>query len=116
MIKLACLRFCVLGPLTVTTVDGAPVSLRGNRLPALLSELLVNANRPVPVSRLVEVLWGEHPPKSYVSNMHTYISRLRERLDGVPIEQVAGGYRIRVETEDLDLLVFRAAAEAGREA
>jgi DNA-binding SARP family transcriptional activator len=116
MIKLACLRFCVLGPLTVTTVDGAPIALRGSRLPALLSELLVNANRPVSFGRLVEVLWGENPPKSYVSNTHTYISRLRERLDGVAIEQVAGGYRIRVETDDLDLLVFRAAAEAGREA
>src|SRR4051794_16223445 len=99
MLKLACLRFGVLGPLTVTTVTGDAVALRGNRLPALLSELLVNANRPVSVGRLVEVVWGDKPPKSYVSNLHTYVSRLRERLDGVPIDLVAGGYRIRVDTE-----------------
>jgi DNA-binding SARP family transcriptional activator len=116
MIKVACMRFGVLGSLTVTTSDGTPVSLRGNRLPALLTELLFNANRAVSFGRLVEVLWGTEPPKSYVSNLHTYVSRLRERLDGVPIELVAGGYRISVDVEDLDLLVFRAETEAGREA
>ncbi|MEV4320151.1 AfsR/SARP family transcriptional regulator [Actinocrispum sp. NPDC049592] len=115
MFKVACLRFGVLGPLAVTTGEGAPVSLRGNRLPALLSELLFNANRAVSIGRLVEVLWGDEPPKSYVSNLHTYISRLRERLDGVPIDLVPGGYRIGVDTEELDLLVFRAEAQAGRE-
>jgi DNA-binding SARP family transcriptional activator len=116
MIKVACLRFGVLGPLTVATGDGAPVSLRGSRLPALLSELLFHANSAVSFGRLVEVLWGTERPKSYVSNLHTYVSRLRERLDGVPIELVAGGYRITVDADDLDLLVFRTEADAGREA
>jgi DNA-binding SARP family transcriptional activator len=116
MIKVACLRFGVLGPLTVTSGDGSPLFLRGNRLPALLSELLFNANRPVPISRLVEVLWGVQPPKSYVSNLHTYVSRLRERLHGIPIELVAGGYRITVDVEDLDLLMFHAEVQAGRDA
>jgi len=116
MIKVACLRFAVLGPLTVVAGDGSPISLRGNRLPALLSELLFHANTAVSFGRLVEVLWGAARPKSYVSNLHTYVSRLRERLDGIPIELVAGGYRITVDPDDLDLLVFRAESEAGREA
>jgi DNA-binding SARP family transcriptional activator len=77
---------------------------------------LFHANQAVPISRLVEVLWGTEPPKSYVSNLHTYVSRLRERLDGIAIELVPGGYRITVDVEDLDLLMFRAEAEAGREA
>ncbi|TCO55020.1 AfsR/SARP family transcriptional regulator [Actinocrispum wychmicini] len=116
MFKVACLRFGVLGPLTVVNRDGAPVALRGSRLPALLTELLFNANKAVSFGRLVEVLWGDEPPKSYVSNLHTYVSRLRERLDGVPIDLVAGGYRISLDTADLDLLVFRAETEAGRAA
>lgn len=110
------LRFGVLGPLTVWTGDGSAVALRGNRLPALLTELLFHANRTVPVSRLIEVLWGDTPPKSYVSNLHTYVSRLRDRLGGTPIELVGGGYRIRVPESDLDLLVFRSEVEAGRAA
>jgi DNA-binding SARP family transcriptional activator len=51
-----------------------------------------------------------------MSNLHTYVSRLRERLDGIPIELLAGGYRISVDVEDLDLLTFRAETQAGREA
>jgi DNA-binding SARP family transcriptional activator len=122
MIKVACLpggyaaRFGVLGPLTVAAGDGSPVSLRGNRLRALLTELLVHANRSVPVGRLVEVLWGQAPPKSYVSNLHTYVSRLRDRLDDVPIELVGGGYRLTVDVQDVDLLVFRSEVHAGRQA
>ncbi|MET0134848.1 MAG: AfsR/SARP family transcriptional regulator [Kibdelosporangium sp.] len=110
------LRFGVLGPLTVSSGDGSRVALRGNRLPALLTELLFHANRTVPVNRLIEVLWGDAPPKSYVSNLHTYVSRLRDRLDGIPIELVSGGYRIKVRENDLDLLVFRSEVEAGRRA
>jgi DNA-binding SARP family transcriptional activator len=108
------LKFGVLGPLTVSSGDGAPVTLRGSRLPALLTELLFHANRWVPTSRLVEVLWGDTPPKSYLSNLHTYIHRLRGR--GVPIEQVGGGYRITVDVTDLDLLTFHAEVDAGRQA
>jgi DNA-binding SARP family transcriptional activator len=81
-------------------------------LPALLTELLFHANRPVPVRRLVEVLWGDTPPKSYASNLHTYVSRLRDR--GIPIDLVNGGYRITVDVADLDLLTFHAEVDAGR--
>jgi DNA-binding SARP family transcriptional activator len=108
------IRFGVLGPLTVSASDGTPVALRGNRLPALLTELLFHANRPVPVRRLVEVLWGDTPPKSYASNLHTYVSRLRDR--GIPIDLVNGGYRITVDVADLDLLTFHAEVDAGRSA
>jgi DNA-binding SARP family transcriptional activator len=108
------IRFEVLGPLTVYGGDGSPVALRGNRLPALLTELLFHANRPVPVRRLVEVLWGDTPPKSYASNLHTYVSRLRDR--GIPIDLVNGGYRITVDVTELDLLTFQAEVDAGRTA
>ncbi|CAM3800015.1 AfsR/SARP family transcriptional regulator [Kibdelosporangium persicum] len=107
-------RFGVLGPLTVSADDGSRVALRGNRLPALLTELLFHANRWVPARRLVAVLWGDNPPKSHMSNLHTYIHRLRGR--GIPIEQSDGGYRIRVDVTDLDLLTFHAEADAGRRA
>ncbi|ONI86383.1 hypothetical protein ALI144C_10655 [Actinosynnema sp. ALI-1.44] len=107
-------RFGVLGPLTVAARDGSHVSLRGSLLPALLTELLFHANHCVPTRRLVQVLWGDTPPKSYVSNLHTYVSRLRDR--GIPIEQAGGGYRIRLDVTDLDLLTFHAEVGAGREA
>lgn len=108
-------KFGVLGPLQATGHDGRFVRLRGDRQRSLLAMLLFHANHPVPTDRLVDALWPDLPPKSYASNLHTYVSRLRERL-GPLIDHTGPGYRIEVADADLDLLTFRAASALGREA
>ncbi|HWM07510.1 MAG TPA: BTAD domain-containing putative transcriptional regulator, partial [Actinophytocola sp.] len=105
-------KFGVLGPLQIADHDGRWLRLRGDRQRSLLAMLLFHANKQVPTERLVDALWPDVPPKSYASNLHTYVSRLRERLG--PIDHTGRGYRLRVEDDDLDLLVFRREAEAGR--
>ncbi len=104
----------MLGPLLVTDSSGQWLRLRGDRQRSLLAMLLFHANTQVPAERLVNALWPDLPPKSYASNLHTYVSRLRERLG--PIEHIGDGYRFTVDTTDLDLLVFRAEADRGRRA
>ncbi len=108
-------RFGVLGPLTVAGPAGE-LRLRGDHQRALLAMLVFHANRPVTTDLLVGALWPELPPKSYASNLHTYVSRLRARLPGVEIDHSGRGYRLHVPTEDVDLLVFREQAAAGRSA
>lgn len=109
-------RFGVLGPLQVTGHDGRWLRLRGDRQRSLVAMLLFHANQLVPAERLVDALWPDIPPKSYASNLHTYVSRLRERLGDNVIEHAGAGYRLRVDDGDLDLLLFRAATERGRSA
>ncbi|GAA0228838.1 hypothetical protein GCM10010492_29050 [Saccharothrix mutabilis subsp. mutabilis] len=108
------MKFGVLGPLTVRTADGTPVPIRGKRLRTLLSVLLVHAGRPVPSHQLVDALWEGEPPKSYLSNLHTYVSRLRDRLPDLRIDHTDGLYTARVDPADLDLLVFRGRVDAAR--
>jgi DNA-binding SARP family transcriptional activator/tetratricopeptide (TPR) repeat protein len=107
-------HFGVLGPLAVESPPGHWPVLRGERQRTLLAVLLLNANQHVHVDVLVEALWPELPPKSYTSNLHTYLSRLREKIDGLRIEHGPLGYRLQVEPDDLDLLVFRSAAAEGQ--
>lgn len=107
-------KYGVLGPLQITDPDGRWVRLRGDRQRSLLAMLLFHANNQVPTDRLVDALWAAVPPKSYASNLHTYVSRLRERLG--PIDHTGVGYRLRVADDDLDLLVFRREVAAGRAA
>ncbi|WP_410587705.1 BTAD domain-containing putative transcriptional regulator [Amycolatopsis sp. lyj-23] len=107
-------HFGVLGPLAVEGPPGHWVALRGERQRTLLAVLLLNAGRPVPVDVLVEALWPDGPPKSATSNLHTYLSRLRERIDGLRVEHGPPGYRLHVEPEELDLLAFRSAVADGR--
>jgi DNA-binding SARP family transcriptional activator/tetratricopeptide (TPR) repeat protein len=109
-------KFGVLGPLTVSTGNGVPVTVGGTRQRTLLAVLLFHAGNPVPVSRLIDTVWDGVPPKSHLSNLHTYISRLRERLDGVRIDHSDGQLCLRLAPDALDLLLFRSEAEAGRRA
>ncbi|MEU3273423.1 BTAD domain-containing putative transcriptional regulator [Saccharomonospora sp. NPDC006951] len=110
------MRFGVLGPLTVVDAEGNKVRLRGDRQRSLLAMLLMNAGKPVLLDSLVEALWPELPPKSYASNLHTYVSRLRERIGDIRIEHVGSGYRLIAGPGELDLLVFETEVAAGRRA
>lgn len=110
------MRFGVLGPLLVADADGQFLRLRGDRQRSLLAMLLFHANELVPVERLVSALWPDVPPKSYASNLYTYVSRLRERIRPASIDHAGHAYRLRVDDGDLDLLVFLTEADLGRRA
>jgi DNA-binding SARP family transcriptional activator/tetratricopeptide (TPR) repeat protein len=109
-------RFGVLGPLRVQDAEGAEVVLRSRHERTLLAMLLVRAGRVAPVDRLVEALWPDRVPASHASNLQTYVSRLRERLSDVSIEHRDGGYLLRVDADQLDVLVFRREVAAARAA
>ena len=109
-------RFGVLGPLQMIDANGRCPRLRGERQRVLLAMLLFSANRPVPIQRLVAAIWPGDPPKSYASNLYTYVSRLRERLASARLDRDGAGYRLRVGADELDLSVFRAERDRGRNA
>lgn len=50
------MRFRILGPLEVEDA-GRQLELGGPRQRAVLAFLLLNANQPVPVARLLDALW-----------------------------------------------------------
>ncbi|MEU4162452.1 BTAD domain-containing putative transcriptional regulator [Actinoplanes sp. NPDC026670] len=70
----------VLGPFQVL-VGGEPVALGGPRPRAVLAMLVAAHGRTVPVDRIVDELWGEHPPSTAVATLQAYISRLRRLLE-----------------------------------
>lgn len=110
------MKFGVLGSLAVWTPAGEKVTLRSRHQRTLMAVTLFRANQPVPVDQLVEALWAGAPPASYLSNLHTYVSRLRELVGQDRLDHLDGCYVLRVEPDELDLLVFSREAAAGREA
>src|SRR5687768_9736297 len=56
-------EFRILGPLEVSDDDG-PIPLGGRNQRALLTLLLLHANEPVSIERLVDALWGERAPRT----------------------------------------------------
>jgi len=66
------MEFLVLGPLEVRH-DGEPIELRGSKRRALLALLILHANEVVRTDRLVDELWGEHPPRTATTSLHNLV-------------------------------------------
>ena len=99
------LDFRVLGPLEV--VDGdRPVTLSGRNQRAVLALLLLRANEPVSTERLVDRLWGEHPPRTATTSLQNAISQLRKLLGAELLVTKPSGYVLAVEPAQIDLSRF----------
>ncbi|MFF3015715.1 BTAD domain-containing putative transcriptional regulator [Streptomyces sp. NPDC057939] len=116
----------ILGPLEVHR-EGVPCTPSSLKLRALLTLLLLHANRRFPSCTLIGELWDGRPPRSAVSAVQMYVSGLRRVLDPAhsrdggdarqhPLLLTSGnGYLLRVRPGALDLDRFRSMAGAGRD-
>jgi YVTN family beta-propeller protein len=110
--------FRILGPLEVLRGQSGIALGPGNER-ALLAILLLHPNETVSTDRLTDLLW-ESPPASGPKMIQIYVSRLRRSLGdggdaGRRLETERGGYRLRVETGELDLERFERLRAEGEE-
>jgi DNA-binding SARP family transcriptional activator len=107
-------EFRVLGPVEAV-VDGEPVALAAAKPRALLAILLLNRNRVVSVTELVDDLWSEEPPDTAVKALQVYVSQLRKAIGADRVLTKPPGYSLRIDDGELDLDVFERLASEGRE-
>ncbi|MFJ2671793.1 BTAD domain-containing putative transcriptional regulator [Streptomyces sp. NPDC087525] len=111
--------FGVLGPVTAWDGTGGTIALKGPRHRAVLARLIVARRGVVPVSRLVEDLWGDPPPGT-VGAVRTFVAALRRALEPErPPRAPAGllitsgpGYALRAEPDTVDAWRFERAVAA----
>ena len=88
-------------------LDGnGPVALGRLKERMVLAVLLLHANDYVSRERLIDELWGQAPPPTARSAVNVYVSQLRKTLTrhrDDPIETAAGGYRLVVDPNQLDV-------------
>jgi DNA-binding SARP family transcriptional activator len=113
------MEFRLLGSLEILA-NGAPLQLSSPRQRILLTMLLLEANRVVPLERLVDALWDDQPPVTAKSQVQTCISALRHQLAdagaGELISTQPPGYLIHVPDGALDIEIFRHLVGEGRAA
>ena len=102
-------QITILGPLTV---DGRPV--RGERLAAVVRELVEARGRSVSTATLVDAIWDGAPPENAAGAIQALVSRVR-RL-GLPVTAVPGGYRMLASEVEIDAVEAKALAERARAA
>ncbi|MFJ5882049.1 AfsR/SARP family transcriptional regulator [Kitasatospora cineracea] len=113
---------------------GQPLPIGSRKTQILLACLALDLNRPLSIVSLTDRLWDDHPPRTAVGTLHSYISKLRTALreaneldaaSGWPPVELAsrsGTYTLRAETDQVDWQVYyhlsvraRALAEAGED-
>jgi predicted ATPase/DNA-binding SARP family transcriptional activator len=105
----------VLGPLQVRDDSGRRLEVPGARLRTLLVRLALEEGRAVSARTLVADLWGEGAPAGELNALQSLVSRLRRAVrQPASIPQLAGGYRVRLAPDGLDLARFRWLADTGR--
>ena len=109
------LEFRILGPLEAFK-DGRPLELGGQKQRALLALLLLEEGRVVATDRLIDSLWGEHPPRTAATSLQNFVSQLRKLLGSQTIQTKPPGYVLRLEPGRLDLHRFTTLVEQAREA
>jgi DNA-binding SARP family transcriptional activator len=104
------MEFRILGPLEVVH-DGKPLALRGAKQRAVVGLLALNSPRPASPDRLIDELWGEHPPQSALHAVQVYISEIRTALragtgSDAAVRTSSSGYALDVADDSIDARRF----------
>ena len=117
------MQFRLLGPLEVWDGDER-IDLGGAKQRALLALLLLNANRTVRRTQVIDWLWDVAPPRTAGDLVLEYVSRLRRALrrcrtaegSSQRLLTHASGYLLQVEPDESDLDRFERLVDQAHQA
>ncbi|EME52557.1 AfsR/SARP family transcriptional regulator [Amycolatopsis decaplanina] len=113
------MKFRLLGAIEAWKDDSA-LPLGGAKPRTVLAALLLSGGQPLSVSRIIDTLWPEEPPKTAQALVHSYVATLRKVLRCGEHREVlqtrSRGYVIEPETIWLDLTEFERLVALGRAA
>jgi predicted ATPase/DNA-binding SARP family transcriptional activator len=106
-------RIRLLGGVEAVAGDGTPVDVGPAKCQALLAALALSTGTVVPVTRLVELVWGEDPPRTAARTLQSYVTQLRRSLGADAIVRTEAAYRLAVPVDAVDVLRFQRLADTG---
>lgn len=97
--------------------------IAGRRERCVLANLAVQVGEVVPVAALLDLLWGDDPPRTAHKSVQTAVANLRTAIraawpdgSGPRVVTESGGYLLVGGTCAVDVVEFESLAEVGREA
>ncbi|MET7656632.1 MULTISPECIES: AfsR/SARP family transcriptional regulator [unclassified Streptomyces] len=119
------MRIFVLGSLDAE-LRGIPILPTAAKPRQILTLLAIYANQVLPVSALMEEIWGDNPPRSALTTLQTYILQLRRcmenALEGEPggskelLLTRHGGYLLHAEPGSIDVHEYDRLSSLGQRA
>ncbi len=119
------MEFRILGPVEIWDErSGVRIVPTGAKQRALLGALLVKTGQVTSAHRLIDELWGHHPPANAANALQAHVMRLRRLLPVPPpgsgephhewIVTRSLGYVLRLGSAGTDAAAFRELADRGR--
>ncbi len=110
------IEFRVLGSLEVVDQDGRLLALGAPQQRALLAALVLHRREAVSSDRLIDEIWGEHPPASANKLVQGYVSSLRKVLGEGLLVTRGHGYLLQAQPGQVDIDRFESLLAEGRAA
>jgi predicted ATPase/DNA-binding SARP family transcriptional activator len=101
------------GGVSVATDGGDPVGVGSAKSQAVLAALALSPGSAVPVSRLVDLVWGDAPPPTAEKTLQWHIAQLRKGLGLDAIVRTGAAYRLDVDRDAVDVARFQRHLDAG---
>ncbi|MFE5566875.1 BTAD domain-containing putative transcriptional regulator [Amycolatopsis japonica] len=112
------MEFRVLGAVEAWA-GGVPVDLGSPKQRLVLAVLLLEAGKPVPRDRIIDLLWPEEPPASARNTVQALVSRLRAVFRGAGGPEIVSEgtrYLLKVDARQVDLHRFTELTAQARDA
>jgi predicted ATPase/DNA-binding SARP family transcriptional activator len=95
------------GGVAATSDGGDPVDVGPAKCQAVLAALALSPGAAVPVARLIELVWGDDPPRTADKTLQSYVVRLRKGLGAGAIVRVGAAYRLDARPDEVDVGRFQ---------
>jgi predicted ATPase/DNA-binding SARP family transcriptional activator len=95
------------------TDDGGTIDVGPAKRRALLAALALSVGTAVPATRLVELVWGDDPPRTADKTLQAHVARLRAVLGRDAITRVGAAYRLDLPPDAVDVVRFQQRLDAG---
>ena len=106
-------RIGLFGGVSATTDGGELLDVGPAKCQAVLAVLALSAGSAVPVTRLVDLVWGDQPPRTAEKTLQSYIVRLRTGLGADSIVRIGAAYRLAGPVDAVDVARFRRQLDSG---
>jgi DNA-binding SARP family transcriptional activator len=110
------MQFRLLGALEAGS-GGTVVDLGPPKQRAVLAILLLHVGEIVSIDRIIDLLWGDEPPRTAAHSVQIYVSDLRKSLEAVAGKRLIltrpPGYQLDTPPETVDARHFEALVQRG---
>ena len=103
----------LLGGVRASDDSGVAVDVGPAKCQAVLAALALRPGALVSVSRIVDMVWGEEPPRTAEKTLQSYVTRLRKGLGADSIVREGAAYRLTLDPAAVDVARFQRLLDSG---